>query len=63
MSSDVVRMPKHVGTKKKVQSSKRAEWVRECKRSDCGILLEYDFSSLTGQQQAFYPKNKWINKS
>jgi hypothetical protein len=28
-----------------------------------GILLEYDFSCLTGQQEAFYPKNKWITKS
>jgi hypothetical protein len=37
--------------------------VRECKWSDCVILLEYNFSCITGQLQAFYPKNKWVYKS
>jgi hypothetical protein len=45
------------------QSGKTAVWVRECKWSDCGILLVYEFSCLTGQQQAFYIENKLINKS
>jgi hypothetical protein len=43
------------------ESSNREVWMRCCKWSDCVIFLEFDFSYLTGQQEAFLPQ-EWTNK-